>query len=112
MKEEKKEKGIRINDRYVLMRDSQSMWLVDEHKEITKGKNKGKKQAERVSGYHRTFGDLLVSLDIRLELSQTEATTLQELAEEQKRIHEEIRELCKGLKCVEELNRKENGQWE
>lgn len=112
MKEEKAGKGIRINDRYTLMRDSQSMWIVDECQEIKKGNNKGKTRPVRVSGYHRTFGDLLVSLDIRLELSPTEATTLQELAEEQKRFHEEIRELCKDLKNVDELAGKEKRQWE
>lgn len=111
MKEEREGRDIRINDRYSIARDSQSMWLV-EYKTIKDGKNKGQKRKERVSGYHRTIGDLLVSLDIRLELSQTEATTLQEMAEEQKRIHEEIRELCKDLKCVDELNRKGKEPWE
>ena len=102
---------VKINDKFTLVYDKYCMWIMEEktHEKTRKvGKQqviKGDRYSERVSGYHRTFAELINSLELRLNLRIDGIETLEQLAEKQEQMHEEIRELCRGLKDISELVR-------
>ena len=93
---------IPINDRYRLVYDSLCMWI-EEYKPKTKKGTARKDPWERVSGYHRSITGLVESFELQKALQIEEVGTLQEMAEAQKRLHAEVRELCEGLKNIGEL---------
>lgn len=95
---------IRINDRYRLVYDNYSMWI-EEYIPTTKKGTKRKDPWVQVSGYHRTVSELVQSLEWRKFLRIEDAKEIQELAAAQERMHEEIRELCEGLKNIKQLRK-------
>lgn len=101
--ERKKSKNvyIQINDEYRLALDGYCMWI--DRKRIAE--ESGAERAERVSGYHYTFTDLIKSLERRNVVKFDGIESLEQLAEKQEQMHEEIRELCRGLKDISELVR-------
>lgn len=95
---------IKINDRYRLVYDSMCMWIEEHIPKTKKGKAR-KNPWERVSGYHRNVAELVQSLEWRKFLQIEDVKDLQELAQAYERMHAEIRELCEGLKTVEQLRK-------
>lgn len=93
---------IRINDKYRLVYDSLCMWI-EEYIPKTKKGTARKDPWERVSGYHRTISELMQSLEWREFLMIEDVQSLQELAQAQERLYDEIRSMCESLKTVEQL---------
>ena len=93
---------VRINDKYRLVYDSLCMWIEEYIPKTKDGKEK-KIQWYRVTGYHRSITGLVESFELQKALQIEEVGTLQEMAEAQKRLHAEVRELCEGLKNIGEL---------
>lgn len=92
---------IKLNDEYYLFFDSYCMWIATK----AVAKKSGKERFSRVSGYHDNFASLMNSLDRKLSLKIKGITEVQELLEAQKQVHEEVIELCKGLKNIKELQK-------
>lgn len=92
---------MKINDKFRLVFDGSCMWI----EEKKTSKKTGNERIERVSGYHYTFTDLIKSLERRNIVKFDGIETLEQLAEKQEQMYEEIRELCRGLKELPELVR-------
>lgn len=95
---------VKINDEYQLVFDGMCFWI-EQHATVKKGNNAGKKKTVRVSGYHTSISNLMESLENRLFLKIENVTELQQLADAQKAMHAEIRQMCRELKNVHELRK-------
>ena len=105
-KNEKQSKNtiVRINDRYRLVYDKYCMWI-EEYIPTTKKGEPRKEPWVQVSGYHRTVTELVQSLEWRAFLRIEDAEEIHELMQAQAQMHDEIRELCEGLKTVKQLSK-------
>lgn len=95
---------INLGDEIRLVYDTSSMWI-ERYIPLTQKGTPKKDPWVRVTGYHRTFGELICALEWREMLKIEGVQTIEQLAEAQKAMHEEIRELCNGLKTVEQLRK-------
>lgn len=97
-------KYIKLSGGLRLVYDASSMWI-ERYVPLTKKGTPRKDPWVRVTGYHRTFGELICSFEWRELLKIEGAYTIEQLAEAQRNMHEEIKELCKELKTVEQLRK-------
>lgn len=97
-------KYIKLSGGLRLVYDTSSMWI-ERYEPLTKKGTQRRDPWKRVSGYHRTLGELICSFEWRELLKIEGAYTIEQLAEAQRNMHEEIKELCKELKTVEQLRK-------
>lgn len=90
---------VKINDEFMLFSDGLSLH-VSKIFIIKSGKHAGEETYRRISGYHNSLYALIESLERKRFLSllkSDEYIELQEMAERQKIVHEEIRQFCADL---------------
>lgn len=99
-----KVKTVILSNDLRLCYDKYCMWI-ERYVPLTPKGTPQKNPWKRVSGYHRTVTELVQSFEWRELLKIEGAYTIEQLAEAQRNMHEEIRELCKELKTVEQLRK-------
>ena len=80
-------------DKYIVVSDPQCMWIEEKYT----GKN-GKEYTRRVSGYVRTFKELLENF-AEHKIRESTATAAKELLADFAECEKELRKIAEGVKC-------------
>ena len=78
-------------DKYIVVSDPQCMWIEEKYT----GKN-GKEYTRRISGYTRTFKELLVNF-AEHKIRESTATAAKELLADFAECEEELRKIAEGV---------------
>ena len=78
-------------DKYIIVSDPQCMWIEEKYT----GKN-GKEYTRRISGYTRTFKELLVNF-AEHKIRESTATAAKELLADFAECEEELRKIAEGV---------------
>ena len=81
-------------DKYIVVSDPQCMWIEEKHT----GKKNGKEYTRRVSGYVRTFKELLENF-AEHKIRESTARDAKELLADFADCEKELRKIAEGVKC-------------
>ena len=81
-------------DKYIIVSDPQCMWIEEKYT----GKKNGKEYTRRVSGYVRTFKELLENF-AEHKIRESTARDVKELLADFAECEEELRKIAEGVKC-------------